>query len=61
MELFLLSGKDSLGVLFVRGSIYGFIFIIDKFFGFLIELVFIYDNLGKSFFWFLEDVIIRDR
>ena len=60
-EPFLLSGKDSSGVLFARGSIHGFTLITDKSFGSLTELAFTHDNSGKSPSWFLEDAIIKDR
>ena len=58
---FLLSSKDSSGVLFARGSIHGFTLIADKSFGSLIELTFTHDNSGENPSWFLEDAIIKDR
>lgn len=59
-EPFLLSGNDSSGVLFARGSIHGFTLIADKPLGSLTELTFTHDNSGEHPSWFLEEAIIKD-
>ena len=59
-EPFLLSGKDSSGVLFARGSIHGFTLIANKPFGSLTELTFAHDNSGENPSWFLEGAVIKD-